>query len=65
MTGRCLVPAEFAVLHVPASLPAVDAWTQYYEKILPEAGYVPNKEHGIDFEYYPHGGGGITNCGRH
>jgi predicted transcriptional regulator YdeE len=50
-------PAEYAVLHVPADRPAFDAWTEYYEKILPEAGYVPNKAHGIDFEYYPNGGG--------
>lgn len=57
MVFKQIPPAEYAVLHVPKSLPAFEAWTQYYEKILPEAGYVPDKGHGIDFEYYPSGDG--------
>ena len=60
--GACYksIPAAYyAVASVPPSVSAVEAWTQYYEKILPGAGYVPNAGHGFDFEYYPNGGQGI------
>ncbi|WP_167815154.1 GyrI-like domain-containing protein [Sporolactobacillus shoreae] len=45
----------YAVSHVPVSMSAFDAWTEYYEKTLPNAGYTPDKEHGFNFEYYPAG----------
>lgn len=47
---------EYAVASVPPSVSAVDAWTDYYYKTLPKAGYEPNAGSGIDFEYYPLGG---------
>lgn len=49
--------AEYAVVSVAASLSAVEAWTEFYEKALPENDYVPAVGHDFDFEYYPHGAG--------
>lgn len=49
--------AEYAVISVPASLSAVEAWTEFYDKVLPENNYVPAVGHDFDFEYYPHGTG--------
>jgi len=60
--GACCksIPAAYyAVASVPPSISAFEAWTQYYETILPDAGYTPNAGHGFDFEYYPNGGQGI------
>ena len=48
---------EYAVVSVPASLSAVEAWTEFYNKVLPENEYVPAVGHDFDFEYYPHGVG--------
>lgn len=48
----------YAVGHVPVCMPAFDAWTEYYEKALPNAGYTPDAGHGFNFEYYPAGGNG-------
>lgn len=47
--------AEYAVASVPLSISAVDAWTEFYYKVLPEAEYIPAIGHVFDFEYYPHG----------
>ena len=55
---KCIANTNYAVAYVPSNISAVDAWTEYYEKILPEHGYVPNASHGIDFEYYPNGTNG-------
>jgi len=52
-----ILPANYAVYDVAAGKSAFDAWTEYYEKTLPDAGYTPNAGHGFDFEYYPNGGG--------
>ena len=49
--------AEYAVVSVPASQSAMDAWTEFYEKALPDAGLQPAPGHVFDFEYYPQGGG--------
>lgn len=49
--------AEYAVVLVQSSLSAVEAWTEFYNKVLPEAGYIPAAGHDFDFEYYPHGAG--------
>lgn len=50
--------AYYAVATVPASISAFEAWTEYYEKVLPEAGYVPAPGHEFDFEYYTGDGSG-------
>lgn len=49
---------DYAIACVPPAMSAVDAWTEYFEKILPKAGYIPNAGHGLNFEYYPEGSGG-------
>ncbi|MDN3956335.1 GyrI-like domain-containing protein [Sporolactobacillus laevolacticus] len=48
----------YAVCQVPVSMSAFDAWTEYYGRTLPNAGYTPDTEHGFNFEYYPTGGNG-------
>lgn len=48
-------PARYAVASVPTACSAVEAWTEYYNQVLPEAGYEPNAGHGFDFEYYRDG----------
>lgn len=48
-------PARYAVVRVPASASAVDAWTEFYKKTIPEAGFAPDAAHGFNFEYYPDG----------
>lgn len=45
-------PSSYAVASVPSTRSAVEAWTEYYYKALPDAGYEPNTGHGFDFEYY-------------
>lgn len=50
-------PAEYAVASVPSSLSVIDAWTKFYYKVLPGAGYTSAIGHVFDFEYYPHGDG--------
>lgn len=52
-TFKHIPRAKYAVAKVPASISAVDAWTEFYYKVLPEAGLTPNAAHGLDFEYYP------------
>lgn len=48
-------PAEYAVASVPSSISAIDAWTEFYYKVLPDTEYIPALGHVFDFEYYPHG----------
>lgn len=55
MEQKFIPAAEYAVLSVPISVSAVDAWTEFYGKILPEAGYTPAEGHTFDFECYPQG----------
>lgn len=54
---KTIPAAEYAVVPVPADVSAFDAWTEFYYKTLPAAGYMPNAGHGFDFEYYPNGDG--------
>lgn len=49
--------AEYAIVSVPPFLSAVDAWTEFYDKVLPENNYAPAVGHAFDFEYYPSGVG--------
>lgn len=50
---KCVPGTNYAIALVPQTLSAVEAWTEYFEEILPNAGYIPNAEHGMNFEYYP------------
>ena len=45
--------ACYAVMTMPDNMPIVEAWTVFFERILPEAGYMPDSDHGLYFEYYP------------
>ncbi len=51
-------PEKYAVVSVPSTKSAVDAWTEFYDQVLPNAGLVPIAGHVFDFEYYPEGGDG-------
>ena len=55
---KCIPETNYAVAYVPSNMSAVDAWTKYYNETLPGAGYIPNVEHGMNFEYYPKGNSG-------
>jgi AraC family transcriptional regulator len=44
--------ARFAVASVPGDMPAVEAWTIFFEKDLPALKTVPDAEHGRYFEFY-------------
>jgi predicted transcriptional regulator YdeE len=37
--GKCVPGTNHSVAHVPPIMSAVDAWTEYFEKTLPESGY--------------------------
>lgn len=45
--------ACYAVAIVPDNMTIVEAWTVLFERILPDAGYMPDLDHGLYFEYYP------------
>jgi predicted transcriptional regulator YdeE len=49
----CIPKSHYAITEVPNNMSIVEAWTEYFEKTLPDAGYIPNAEHGMYFEYYP------------
>ena len=42
----------YAVYTVPDNMNIVDAWTVFFEEEIPNAGYKPNTEIGLYFEYY-------------
>lgn len=44
--------AHYAVYSVPNGIPAINAWTLFFEKLLPEERLMPDTEHGLYFEYY-------------
>ena len=56
---KTIPAAEYAVACVSPEISAFDAWTEFYYKALPAAGYTPNAGHDFDFEYYPNGADGI------
>jgi predicted transcriptional regulator YdeE len=53
VAGVKRVPAaRYAVVKVPENMSIMEAWTVFFEKILPEADYIPDSDHGLYFEYY-------------
>ncbi|MDL2247074.1 effector binding domain-containing protein [Methanobrevibacter sp. OttesenSCG-928-K11] len=48
--------AYFAIATVPENMSVIEAWTVYFEKSLPELGYLPDYEHGLFFESYDNNG---------
>lgn len=55
---KCIPGTDYAIASVPPDTSAVDAWTAYFNEVLPSAGYVPDVAHGLYFEYYPDGNQG-------
>lgn len=59
------IPDNAALIEIPAALyaaaafekghDAVNAWTDFFFKAIPQAGYAPDDTHGFFFEYYPAG----------
>lgn len=52
---KSVAAAEYAVASIPVSQSAMEAWTEFYERALPDAGLEPAPGHIYDFEYYPKG----------
>ena len=52
---KCVPGTYYSVAFISPTIFAVDAWTEYYEKVLPKTDYVPDTDHDINFEYYPNG----------
>jgi len=50
---KTIPPARYAVISISDKMSVVEAWTLFFEKVLPEAGYSPDSDHGLYFEYYP------------
>ncbi|AET67851.1 hypothetical protein Desor_2249 [Desulfosporosinus orientis DSM 765] len=48
--------ARYAVVSVPKDMSIVQAWTLFFENVLPKNGYIPDSEHGLYFEYYDNEG---------
>jgi predicted transcriptional regulator YdeE len=57
---KCVPKTQYAVTEVPSNKTIVEVWTEFFEKVLPNAGYLPNAEHGMYFEYYPNNN--IASC---
>ncbi len=54
---RVAIPAaRFAVAKVPVHKTPSEAWTEFFDKELPERGFAPDAEHGKYFEYYDDNG---------
>lgn len=53
---KSVAAAEYAVASIPVSKSAIGAWTEFYNRALPDAGLEPAPGHVYDFEFYPKGG---------
>jgi predicted transcriptional regulator YdeE len=47
--------ALYAVAPLAKDNDGIKAWTDFFFEAIPQAGYVPDYEHGFFFEYYPDG----------
>jgi|GEM_PF-892420 len=50
---KTLGPATWAVASYPTGKNIIDAWTEFFYTDIPQAGYAPNEEYNLYFEYYP------------
>jgi AraC family transcriptional regulator len=48
-------PAKYIVAEIPAETNIVDAWTEFFYKVIPDLGYEVDDQHGYYFEYYTDG----------
>jgi DNA gyrase inhibitor GyrI len=46
---------EYCFSKFPQGYDTIKAWTDFYNKEIPEIGYKPIEKNDIAFEYYPHG----------
>jgi predicted transcriptional regulator YdeE len=50
---KTLEKTIFAVAEYPAGKDGTEAWTEFFYTDIPEAGYAPNEQYNLYFEYYP------------
>jgi len=43
----------YAVAHYPQGKDIIEAWNEFFYTDIPQAGYAPNEQHNLYFEYYP------------
>lgn len=55
---RHIPAARYAVLEVERDQSLFTAWGDFFDKVLPSAGWAPDYNHRMFFEYYPEDGGG-------
>ncbi|AFA50192.1 hypothetical protein Awo_c34680 [Acetobacterium woodii DSM 1030] len=46
--------AKYLVAEIPSGTNLVDAWTEFFYKVIPNLGYEVDEQHGFYFEYYLH-----------
>lgn len=49
---KTIPAAKYIVAEIPAGTNIVDAWTEFFYKLIPELGYEVDDQHGYYFEYY-------------
>jgi predicted transcriptional regulator YdeE len=52
---KTITKAEYAVASFPRGYDNTKAWTDFFFRDIPEAGYSPDFAHGFFFEFYPDG----------
>ena len=50
--------AKYIVAEIQAETNIVDAWTEFFYKVIPDLGYEVDEQHGYYFEYYKNGTAG-------
>ena len=50
---KTLPPTQWAVASYPAGQDIMEAWTQFYFTDIPQAGWAPDDQYNLYFEYYP------------
>jgi len=52
---KTIQEGQYAYSKFPKNYDGIKAWTEFYEKGIPEIGYKPIEKNDIAFEYYPNG----------
>jgi predicted transcriptional regulator YdeE len=55
---KIIPEGQYAYSKFSQNFDAIEAWTDFYEKGIPEIGHEPIEKNDIAFEYYPNGLGG-------
>jgi len=50
---KTLETTQWAVAEYPAEKDIMEAWNEFFYTDIPQAGYAPNDEYNLYFEYYP------------